>query len=92
MRCPDPKGTSVRLLGHWFSKPQGRQASGRARTRGEGDVALEESAAGILEEEQGELWACPLPTEVPERQSGARLSSGQRPLHLPASWAGSPLP
>lgn len=92
MRCPDPKGTSVRLFGHWFSKPQGRQASGRARTCGEGDVALEESAAGILEEEQGELWACPLPTEVPERQSGALLSSGQSPLHLPASWAGSPLP
>lgn len=53
VRCPDPKGTPVRLLGLWFSKPQGRQASGRARTRGEGDVALEESAAGILEEEQG---------------------------------------
>ena len=49
----------MRLLRLWFSKPQGRKASGRARTRGEGDVALEESAAGILEEEQGELWACP---------------------------------
>ena len=43
---------SMPLLMLWLSRLQGRQASDLARTLGKGDVVLEASAAGILEEEE----------------------------------------
>lgn len=78
--CPNPKGASMPLLRLWFSQPQGRQASGRARTLGKADIALEVSATGILEEEWGSPGGVLSPQES-QTSSGAWLGSGQHPLH-----------
>lgn len=47
-----PQMASMPLLMLWVSQLQGRQASDLARTLGKGDVVLEASATGILEEEE----------------------------------------
>lgn len=80
VRCPSPKGASMPLLRLWFSQPQGRQASGWARTLGKGDIALEVSATGILEEEWGSSGGV-LSPQKSQTSSGAWLGSGQHPLH-----------
>ena len=43
---------SMPFLMLWLSQLQGRQASDLAGTLGKGDIVLEASATGILEEEE----------------------------------------
>lgn len=79
-----PKMASMPLLRLWFSQLQGRHGSDVARALGKGDVAVEASATGILEEEeeQGKLLGGLPSPRSPREVVRAGLDSRWCPLPL----------